>query len=122
VLAISTGDLSVTTRTVANSIEASNEPASELVETAALVVHPPDETALEKERTSKEAESESSGTRARAEPLPPQQLSSQMDLKIAAVAMENEAAAASHCDDLKEADSLPKLSFWARMKRLVIGR
>lgn len=123
VLAIPTGDLSVTTRNVVNSIDETREPAPESVETAAPAVHTPDEMALDKEWPSNRAEVGSSGTRATAEPLPPEQLSSPIDLtEIAAVTVETERASSFQGDACTEEDSVPMLSFWAWMKRLVIGR
>jgi hypothetical protein len=123
VLAIPTGKSSVTRLTVANSIEKTSEPAPEPVEAAAPLVHAPDEMPLEKEWASNGAEVGLSGTRATAEPLPPEQLSSANDLtEIAAVTVESEPASSFHGDAFTEAVSMPKLSFWVRMKRLVIGR
>ena len=111
VLAIPTGDLSATTRKVANSIDETCEPAPEAVETSAPALHTPDETALEKECASSGAEIVPTGTRVTAEPLQPGQLSSPI-----------ERTSPLQGDACAEAASVPKLSFWARITRLVVGR
>lgn len=65
----------------------------------------------------------SSGTRATAEQLPPEQLSSPIDLtEIAAVTVETEQSSSIKSDVCTEADFAPKLSFWAKMKRMVMRR
>jgi hypothetical protein len=108
---------------VANSIDETCEPAPEAVKTAAPVLHTPDETALEKESASNGAEVVSTGTRVTAEPLQPGQLSSPIDLtEIVAVTVEIERTSPLQGDACSEADSVPKLSFWARIKRLVAER
>lgn len=115
-LTIPLGDLSVTTRKVENPIDDASEPTPE---TAAPVVHPP----ADKEWASNESEEGYSETQAIAEPLPPEQLSSPIDLtETAAVTVQIERASSIQGGACTEADSVPKLTFWARIKRLVVGR
>lgn len=98
-----------------NSIDDASEPTPE---TAAPVVHPP----ADKEWASNESEEGDSEAQAIAEPLPPEQHSSPINLTETAAVVEIERASSIQSGACTEADSVPKLTFWARIKRLVVRR
>lgn len=122
-LAITNGDIPVMARAVANSINENIEPAPRPVETTPSGVYTLNEVPPKKSLTSDGGEVPSATAGATVQPLLAEQPSPPLDLTApVAVTAASEPGSSVRVNAAMNADATPKQSFWARMKKLVIGR